>query len=287
MEDRIQIKAKELLCGAYDLHTHTIPSHLDRALDDIDLVRQASEAGMAGVVIKNHYEPTGARAQLVNRHHFGTARAYGTVVLNHPVGGLNAYAVYSALEMGASLVFMPTRDAENCLRDASLQKNFFARPGISILDETGRLKKEVFDIMDIVKKYGAALATGHISPLESEILCREGLKRGVRMVLTHPEWYRTTVPLAIQKELARQGAWIEKCFYNLEDGSCTAAEMASHIRSIGASHCFMTTDRGQYGKALPAVAMESFIQSLLREGIRDPEIALMLREVPREVLGLK
>ena len=43
--------AKELIKGGYDLHTHTEPSAFHRALDDFDLVREAGEAGMAGVLI--------------------------------------------------------------------------------------------------------------------------------------------------------------------------------------------------------------------------------------------
>ena len=46
--------AKELIKGGYDLHTHTEPSAFHRALDDFDLVREAGEAGMAGVLIKAH-----------------------------------------------------------------------------------------------------------------------------------------------------------------------------------------------------------------------------------------
>ncbi len=275
-----------LLQGAWDLHIHTIPSQFPRALDDVETVQQASAAGMAGVVIKSHYEPTGARARLVNRRKVGTARAFGTVVLNWPVGGLNPYAVWSALEMGAGLVFMPTRDAANCLRDPALQKNFFERPGISILDADGALRPEVLTIMEIVKKYGAALATGHISPEESLVLCREGCRRGVRMVLTHPEWYRTAMAPEQQRELAREGTFIEKCWYNLEDGSCSPAEMACHIRMIGAEHCFLSTDRGQKGREFPVDAMKHFIAVLLEEGITETELRQMLCRTPRRVLGL-
>jgi hypothetical protein len=287
VKNSLKNQAEKLLIGAYDLHTHTIPSHLNRALDDFELVEQASTAGMAGVLLKNHYEPTESRAILVNRHSTGLAKAYGAVVLNHPVGGLNVYAVMSALEMGASIVFMPTRDAANCLADSALRSNFFERPGISILDEEGKLKSKVYEIMDVVKKYGAALATGHISPKESEILCREGTKRGVRMVLTHPEWYRTAVPVEVQKALAERGTWIEKCFYNLEDGSCTVEEMAAHIKAIGAHHCFLSTDRGQRGKSFPTAALQHFIEMLLKAGINEDEIRTMVQDVPRKVLGIE
>ena len=45
--------------GAWDLHTHSSPSHFHRALDDFQLLEDAERWGMAGVMIKCHYEPTG------------------------------------------------------------------------------------------------------------------------------------------------------------------------------------------------------------------------------------
>lgn len=165
-------RAIELRKGAYDLHTHPLPSHFSRALDDLELVREADRAGMAGVMIKNHYEPTEARAALINRISGVSARAYGGIVLNWPAGGLNPYAAESALKMGAKIVWMPTRDSRNCLRYGKMEGDFFDRPGIAVLDCGGKLKPEVYEIFEVVKKYGAFLATGHLSPRESLLLCR-------------------------------------------------------------------------------------------------------------------
>lgn len=279
--------AAGLLCGGYDLHIHTLPSHVKRSLDDFELVEQATAAGMAGVLIKSHYEPTGARAVLVNhRSSASCAKAFGAVALNHPVGGLNPYAVHSALKMGARVVFMPTRDAANCLVSGDMPGDFFARPGISLLTDTGLLKPEVYDIIDVVKQYNAALATGHISTAESIALCTEGRKRGVRMVLTHPEWDRTTVPVLVQKQLAELGVFIEKCWYNIAEGNCTAAEMAAHLRFVGAEHCFLTTDRGQADREMPVEGMARFIDTLLGEGITPDALRQMLCVSPAEILGL-
>lgn len=122
---------------------------------------------------------------------------------------MNVYAVHSALHLGASIVYMPTRDAENSLRYGDMPGDFFSRPGITILDKTGKIKREVYDILDLVKEHNATLATGHLGTDESICLCREGVRRGVRMILTHPDWERTVVSLETQKELADAGVWIE------------------------------------------------------------------------------
>lgn len=65
--EREQEMARELLKGAYDLHVHSAPSHVKRALNDYELMEQAQAAGMAGVMIKNHYECTAGRAQALNQ----------------------------------------------------------------------------------------------------------------------------------------------------------------------------------------------------------------------------
>lgn len=286
MDQELEKRARPLLSGAYDLHMHAAPSPFNRLLDDFALVDEAGQAGMAGIMLKSHYEPTAARAQLVNQHSSSTAVAYGGVVLNWPVGGLNPYAVENALKRDAKIVWMPTRDSKNSLYAGDMPGDFFSRHGLTILDEDGALKPVVFEIMDIVKKYNAALATGHLSPEESVLLCREGVRRGIRMVLTHPEFNRTIVDAQTQRELASAGVWVEKCWYNIAEGNCTAQEMAEHIRIVGAERCFLCTDRGQGNREHPTEAMLRFISALLGQGISEEEIAAMVRDVPVKVLGL-
>lgn len=286
MDQEFEERAQALLAGAYDLHMHAAPSPFNRLLDDFALVDEAGQAGMAGIMLKSHYESTAARAQLVNRHSDSSAVAYGGIVLNWPVGGLNPYAVENALKRDAKIVWMPTRDSQNSLYAGDMPGDFFSRKGITILDEDGALKPVVFEIMDIVKKYGAALATGHLSPEESVLLCREGVRRGVRMVLTHPEFDRTVVDPQTQKELAGAGVWVEKCWYNIAEGNCAAQELAEHIRIVGAEHCFMCTDRGQWNREHPVEAMLRFISILLEQGISEEEVTSMLQDVPAKVLGL-
>ena len=43
--EREQEMARELLKGAYDLHVHSAPSHVKRALNDYELMEQAQAAG--------------------------------------------------------------------------------------------------------------------------------------------------------------------------------------------------------------------------------------------------
>ena len=228
--------ARELIVGAYDLHTHTTPSAFPRALNDLELVREADALGMAGVMIKAHYGSTSTRAALVNLISGCRCQAYGGLVLNWPTGGLNPYSVENALKTGASIIWMPTRDSKNCLAYGDMPGDFFARPGITILDEDGNLLPVVREIMDIVKKYDGWLATGHLSTEESILLCREGRKEHVNMILTHPEWDRTKVPGSVQADLASIGVLIEKNWLNIAEGSVSREEMAKNIRLAGPEH---------------------------------------------------
>lgn len=78
----LETTARELLKDAYDLHIHSAPSHFPRSADDLEVMRQAAAAGMKGICIKSHYEPTGARAMLLNRMYASSGTtAYGSVVL--------------------------------------------------------------------------------------------------------------------------------------------------------------------------------------------------------------
>lgn len=277
-------EADELMVGAYDLHTHSSPSPFPRAQDGIEMIRDAEKAGMAGLMLKSHYEPTAVRASLVNLYSGCRAKAYGGLVLNWPVGGLNIYAVENALQVGAKIIWMPTRDAANSLCFGNMDGDFFDRPGIRVTDTAGKLLDCVYDIMDAVKRAGAFLATGHISPEESLLLCREGRARGVNMILTHPEFPRTYLDASTQKELADLGVLVEKCWYNIAQGRVTVEEMADHIRTVGSGRCFMSTDRGQRGLPGAVSELKHFIQTMLEVGLTRQELRDMCQIVPKSIV---
>lgn len=280
-----------LVDGAYDLHVHVGPSPFNRKMDDFELLASESEQKIGGVLFKSHYESTGSRAALANKYSAVvnkdgpcTAKAFGAIVLNWPVGGLNPYAVSNAIHHGVKVIFMPTRDSANSLVFGNMPGDFFSRPGITVLDEKGALKPEVLEILDIAREGGAAVATGHISPEESLVLCEEGIRRGNKMILTHPEFPRTIVSREDQKRLADMGVFIEKCWYNIAENECTAEFMADNIRYVGASQLYMSTDRGQGTRETPAEGLRMFVRTLLEQGISEDDIYTMTHVTPRKVV---
>lgn len=278
-------KAIELIKDGYDLHTHPKPSHVERALDDFMLVREAEQLGMAGVMIKSHYHPTPDRAIIANNYAGAKkTKAYGAVTLNWPVGGLNPYAVESSLKMGAKIVWMPTRDSANSLKHGNMKGDFFSRPGIVIYGEDGKVKKSVLEIIEVVKRYDAYLATGHLSVQESIDLCKIALQQKAKTILTHPDWYRTVVPVSIQVELAKMGVLIEKLWQNIVEGNISAEKMAESMKIIGSERIFMATDRGMAGNEHPSEGILLYIEAMLKQGIKDKDIKNMVCNVPKLIV---
>src|SRR5260370_18747562 len=104
--------AWEAIRGAYDLQVHVAPDVIERRIDDIGLAREFLWPDLKGFVLKSHYFPTAERAKVVTRAVPGI-QAFGAIVLNHAIGGLNPVAVELAGRSGAKIVWMPTVDAAN------------------------------------------------------------------------------------------------------------------------------------------------------------------------------
>ena len=190
---------KELLCGAYDLHVHTSPDHDQRSLNDWELLTEAEALGMAGVLIKNHYEPTTGRAKLVQALYPGKTEIYGSIALNWSVGGLNPYAVESAARMGAKMVWLPTREAVSSMEKAGIG-NYRDRPALHVVDGDMQPLPALLEVLEVARDYNIPVSTGHILQEESFVACRVGLAMGVTMVLSHPEYDHTPISVAAQKQ---------------------------------------------------------------------------------------
>src|ERR1700678_4650391 len=80
------------LAGVIDIHVHCAPDSTPRSIDAIDLARLASQRGMRGLMLKNHYQPTASLAYVVRKEVPGI-EIFGGVDLNLSVGGMNPFAV--------------------------------------------------------------------------------------------------------------------------------------------------------------------------------------------------
>jgi len=279
-------RSYELIKGTWDLHIHPNPSHFPRKFDDFEVIKEMDEVGMAGGIIKTHYEPTVGRAIIANQYAGGKAKLYGTVALNLTVGGINPYAAESAFNMGAKLIWMPTRDTARHLEKGNQHGDFYNRQGMTIYDEQGKVKKEVYEVLEVVKKYNGAIASGHLSPKETIDFCKISRSMGIRTVLTHPDWDRTIVPLDIQIEMAKIGVYVEKLWAMISMKFTTPEDMAASIRAVGVEQIVLGTDSAHISEFGPRDGNLAFIETLCQQGFTDAEIRHMTKEVPEILLNV-
>ena len=74
--------------GFVDTHVHTGPAPFRRIGDTIDIAKWCAEAGMAGIVIKSHFEATIAKVYHA-RKEVPDLPVFAGVALNIGVGGIN------------------------------------------------------------------------------------------------------------------------------------------------------------------------------------------------------
>jgi hypothetical protein len=277
MEKRALVE-KRLLSGAIDMHIHTSPDVVKRRLNDIEAAEDARENGMRAIVIKSHVMATVGRAYLVNRI-FDGIKIFGGVCLNEAVGGINPAIVrdLSSFEEMA-FVWMPTTSAHNDVRRRGGE-------GIKLKSKP----REIEEILGTIAERGLVLATGHLSVDESLALLDLARSSGVKKaVVNHPMSPVIGASIGEQKELARL-AYLEHCYVACMKGhgSLDLKEIARAIKGVGAERCIMATDLGQEDNPSPVDGMLSFISSLLRLGISEKEIEVMVNRNPAKLLGME
>ena len=294
MKLRFSQAVLNLLSGAIDIHIHSAPDLYPRILNDIELAIHAREMGMEAILIKNHFTETAGRAQLATD---ATGfRVFGGIALNLSVGGLNPHAVRAALKLGAKTVWLPTLHSLKFVANKSHVANLAGEignnlQGIYILKEDGSLKEELYPIFDLIIEHDSSLATGHVSIEEAKVVVREAAKRGVKkIVITHPLASFVNYTVEDMKEILDLGAtWLEHVFNDTTrqvGHPITRDALFSGIKAVGARHCIMSTDAGQWLNPVPCQQMGIYIQDMLHFGFSEEDIRTMVSDNPGAMLGL-
>ncbi|HEX9153919.1 MAG TPA: DUF6282 family protein [Nitrospira sp.] len=280
----------DIMHGAIDMHVHFGPDmppapdiRVARRLDGLGIARQAREAGMRAIVMKSHHWPTGALARTIQPI-VPEVALFGTVVLNYSIGGLNPFAVEVAANIGCKVVFPPTwNSAYHVARQVPpslVPVGLRGRPGLTVLDESGRLLPEMQEILDIVKAKDMVIATGHLSPREHLVLVEEAHRRRIeRIVVSH---VREEITLEERKRMADHGAVIELIYRPKMDPTA----IIRSAQAIGVERCAMTVDGGQAFNPFAAEAYRVFVGQLLYHGMSPQEVKTIAQQVPSGVLGL-
>lgn len=284
------------LQGAFDLHIHSHPSLFTRTGDDLDMANHAAQSGLAGILIKSHFESTVGRAYLADKVVEGV-RVFGGLALNHFAGGINPAAVENALKLGAKQIWMPTVDARAHEVVYGHTGGFgyqesgsrVVRPSITIFNDDGQLTDDAKAVVELVRDHNAILGTAHLCWDEILALTKfaHEIKFG-KLLVTHPYFDPPLLTVPQQKELTDLGATLELCGGNLYPipGTARLEYYNQTVTEIGAASIILTSDAGQPRKSLPAEVLRVFAQCLLETGISQSEINVMTKENPARLLGL-
>jgi hypothetical protein len=282
------------LHGAIDIHVHSHPDNVARALDGLEAARFAKDNGMRAIVLKSHFDPTAGLAWLARKAMPGI-EVFGGIDLNLPVGGMNVHAVEHMARVSGGwgrMVWMSTFDAENQIRSNKPP----APPALSLsngfvrVSQNEALLPETKAVIAAIRKHNLVLASGHVSAQEALLMFEEGQRLGIRgMVATHGMSAPTMLTVEQAQQAARFGAFIEFVSGTLANASAQPRidRIAEDIRKVGVEHAILSSDLGQAGNALPADGLATFIDALRQKGFTDQELDRMTKQNPAKLLGLE
>jgi hypothetical protein len=294
---------ESLLRGAVDLHCHSGPSVMPRYCDHIEALNEASEAGLAAVLIKDHYYSATPITQLLNKHfgHLGVTLLSG-VPLNNTTGGLNIHAVDHGVRLGARLVWMPTFSAKNHIdhhkrEQAEFEKKFpqttkkMLRPTpLTVLDADGALLPELGPILDLIAEADIVLSGGHLHISEIWPLFEEAKRRGVKRLLVNHPTFVVDASIADVRRLSEMGAYVEHSMCMWVPGSKFNFYAPDLLRDLitaaGVDRTILGSDLGQQGNPTIASGFRSVIAICLAMGYEPADIRKMVSSNARALIGL-
>lgn len=298
--------ADPVLIGAIDLHTHLDPDmsgggQVARAMDVIDMARQAEARGMRGFALKTHMDVSSAASAYYARKMVPGIEVFGRFALNLSSGGLNPAAVMQFVSMKGGwgrIVEMPTRDA----RPPQQENRPWVMPWLPLFPNNpsavpivvnGELTAEAKGIIELVSKLRTVdsngtvvLATGHATPEGHVLITRESRRLGVPTLVTHPN---DMVSDAQYREMKELGAFIEVNLDFYQEGDDAEEKIAFALKQIsrlGAESIVMATDCGQMNNPTPADCIVLGARALRARGVTERQLDMMLKENPARLLGL-
>lgn len=295
-------KAAGLIRGAFDIHQHVAPDLWERSADAVDFAQRASALGMGGFVLKNHCVETATWATILGRV-FTDLQIFGTHVVNYASGGWNPQVVETSLMLGARIVYMPTIHSEHTIKGLGISTGplgIAPHPketpagypkGLSIFDESGAILDPVWEILRLIKEYGVALGTGHLSSKEIPALVDAAQSVGVeRIILTHMSFpVLGDVPENDQRELSRRGLWFEHSYQTTKHlpvipKPATIDHIVADIRRVGIERSIFSSNYGQPQLPSPEQGLLEGIGALVDADVSDADIELLVRRNPLEFI---
>jgi hypothetical protein len=265
-------------------------------------MQEASKAGLAAVLLKDHYYSCTPVAHLLNKHfkQLGVKVLSG-VPLNNAVGGLNVHAVEHGLKLGADLVWMPTFSSANHIShhhaDAKFNQKFpqttqrmLDPVPLTVLSEDGKVKDEVLAILDLVAAADVVLSAGHLHISEIWPLFEEARKRGVNRLLVNHPTYVVDATLDDMRQLAREGVYMEHSMCMWVPGSKFKfydSEFLQQVIEAGTVDLtILGSDLGQQGNPTITNGFRTVIRQAIDIGYRDEQIRKMISLNALRLMGI-
>jgi ribosomal protein L19 len=281
---------KDRLSGVIDMHIHSAPDVRQRKLDDLQLMELAVQHKARAIVIKSHHVPTVDRATLVNKvkeikyGETSSFEMFGGIALNRFIGGINPWAVDTALKLGGKVVWLPTNTAEN-----HCHKEHGTHPVVCV--KNGQVVPELQTVFSLIKDHQAVLATGHISVEECFIVTEAARAAGVeKIVITHPEFHIVGMSLEDQIRIVKDyNVYLERVYAQPIGGGKyknNIPDNVTAIKEIGAKSIIVATDSGQTQNPYWNDSLSEYISTLASSGISENEIRTMTHDNPAYLLGI-
>ena len=281
--------------GTIDLHVHSAPDVFGRNMSDIDVAKLAKARGMRGLLLKNHISETAGRAALLMEAVPGV-EAWGGIVLNRAVGGINPDAVEWMYRMSGGrgkVVWLPTFDSDHHM------KTFVGKEASGLrVAADGKVTPQMEAVLKVMARENLSLATGHVAPAEVMAVVKRARELGVKSVLiTHALAEVPGLTLAQVKEVTGMGAFIEYVYLNDLMGPqahqawmrhwrrVSIPDLAKVVKEIGADHIIVSSDLGQLGNPVHPDGMETTVRGLLAAGISQADVDKMAKRNPARFLG--
>lgn len=292
---------QNVLKNAIDMHIHSGPDTGPRYGDSVEIATIAREAGMRGIVLKDHLTQTVHKAILTNELVPGF-ECFGAAAMNLPNGGLSPRCTSFFIQLGSKVIWLPTMDsqytwlkADHGHYDAIYATRYaygLDYEKLTLLDGgmyEGRIRDEVKEIVDVVAEADIVLCSGHHTPQETIALLEYVKSIGFKRVLiTHANAFLDDYTPDILDKLVDLGGILE-----ISNGVLVPLharqdpkEVVRIIKQVGADNIVLVSDAGQLENPSPAEALRSFCHILMKEGITLVEVQTMIVENPTRLLNL-
>ena len=157
---------------------------------------------------------------------------------------------------------------------------------VPVLDEAGRPLPATLEVLRLAARHQLVVATGHLSAFETRAVADAAFSAGVHHVIaTHPEFPQQDLGRDDQLALARQGAFLERCFTTPFTGKYEWARMAENIQATGTERTIVTTDLGQPDNPPVEDGLALMADALHTAGFTDEEITTMIVSNSRLLAG--